>query len=1643
MRSRLLPLLLFSVFSGHCIREVACAAAGKSLNAALKSSWASTPLDLEAAEFVAAAAGGEAFWALVEAAGDSFASRSEKERYEVIRMQVDAALGAAGTALLDVSLSTREYSPMVQMYRQIAAGAWRDAGKGDVPCAFAIVDGKAASTVDELGALVQACSGVAEDAGLHDFDHVFPTGALKDGAPTAVLYGRIGSPEFRAFHTELSKLSKAGELAYVARHADCGCSAAACADSATFNVQGFGVELAIKSVEYKVKDDSSVGKAAEEESAREDTEEEDDLEVEGMMFGTLIKRRPELESELQTFKDFLLSSQSFDEPLKVWEMKDLGAQAAARVAGASDSLRMLREVSGNFPSLAKSLTKVGVNESFKFELESNTKALQAMGYGGNVFAVAGKQISVDGINEAVDVFKVLDIAKQNMRKVAGLTQAGVPEAAAKAWLRPDDSDGASGTGEVAVRYNVCSDALTWLNDMETDESTADWNPSLQSLLEPSYQMQIYIRKNLFTAVIPVDPGSADGLFTLATLSDNLKQQMPIRIGLLILEGPIKARGEQWKSWASSRLGKTDTAVDTGDGADNLSPLIARAFHFIAKKRGNLKALKWATELYQACEEAPMSGEMDMQMQMMMMMQGGGNFLRVRKPPTKQLVRSTLRDFVERAKIKGTYKSDETFEAFFNQLHVTDKFDEQFKEAAEFAASLGVTSLPSLFMNGQLYPGGTQVIQQLPYTLREQYPHLVNEVRSARITDDDEVQQAYCKMPSTRSRILPSFEDNDRWAKVWLPSLVKLVPHDDSRYVFPASANPGVRVNTLWAVVDLDTASGLQLLAATLKRIHETAASRAAVFVNSAVSPVSTQAAIIKRLLDCSGAGSQDLGSLLSVTETVIAAAITANDPSATAEDTLFDSLPSELREVANTCIKSKDFADASMRVRDDVAFVSREMSVLPSKSALLLNGVWYVPKASAPLFAADIASLEASETRAGRALELLQVLPEWKEWEAAGAPGKLSDKVATVAALLPDSGKLFSLPSGLSTQYTLLEGGSSDALVHIEAMLNPLTTAANQLATIMHVLAEKLGDDMSYKVLLLPELESSNEGKLPLDKYYRFALSGDVTFDDDGERSVGKPAIFKQLPTTPVLTLGMHTLNSWMVSPETSIYDLDNIVLADLGKASTLHAEYALRHLLTQGSCMSYTNGTEAAPGYEIEGVASGLELLLGQNKHNPHVSDTIVMENLGYFQLRASPGVWYLHMGSSKYELSEGLTAEVGGLSVNNFGTVDHPINGNAVAVKDWSGVSEQLRVLRVGGMDEYEEMLAGGGGGFFGNMFDGLFKETKQKEAEESGEVAVDSEADYNPDKDPDCIHIFSLASGHAYERFQKIMFQSLLEHTNSKVKFWLLDNFASPQFKDFVPVMAKEFGFHYEFVSYNWPHWLRRQTQKQRVMWGYKILFLDVLFPLDVKRVIFVDADQILRADVKELWDLDLGDAPYGYTPMCTSNKEMEGFMFWNQGFWVEHLQGRPYHISALYVVDLQRFRATRVGDRLRGIYDQLSRDPNSLANLDQDLPNYAQHQIPIYSLPQEWLWCETWCSLESKPAAKTIDMCNNPQTKTPKVRHRCSRALKLGPNPISWIVHLCPPLLASVFVDIIIRSDVEFAARECEADCVRRPFSNIVG
>ena len=63
--------------------------------------------------------------------------------------------------------------------------------------------------------------------------------------------------------------------------------------------------------------------------------------------------------------------------LQVWDLKDLGLQASQRIAQASDPLRLLTDISQNFPTLAASLSRLPVNASLAAEVKSNQQSLPA------------------------------------------------------------------------------------------------------------------------------------------------------------------------------------------------------------------------------------------------------------------------------------------------------------------------------------------------------------------------------------------------------------------------------------------------------------------------------------------------------------------------------------------------------------------------------------------------------------------------------------------------------------------------------------------------------------------------------------------------------------------------------------------------------------------------------------------------------------------------------------------------------------------------------------------------------------------------------------------------------------------------------------------------------------------------------------------------------------------------------------------------------------------------------------------------------------------------------------------------------------------------------------------------------------------
>lgn len=570
--------------------------------------------------------------------------------------------------------------------------------------------------------------------------------------------------------------------------------------------------------------------------------------------------------------------------------------------------------------------------------------------------------------------------------------------------------------------------------------------------------------------------------------------------------------------------------------------------------------------------------------------------------------------------------------------------------------------------------------------------------------------------------------------------------------------------------------------------------------------------------------------------------------------------------------------------------------------------------------------------------------------------------------------------------YVSTKMGSSENLKRplcITAVVDPTLEDSYVTAALLGALRRAFSDDVVIiKLVIAPTLGSLKNNFDPPSTYRKLLLDSVPTFGQDTEQREPPRLDFSRLPQERVLTLDLEPPRPWFVSAYSTNYDMDNLILGDIAHESMeLHVEYELKNLIVEGSCID-----------ENQSPSQGLKLIL-ENDDGVTV-DTLVMANLGYFQLKVpTPGRW-------KARLAPGASSEIFSMQRMEMfkGGVRHVYHADSlgrvsIPVDSLSGAGGiLLRVQRNSGMEnrsvlakdvpigeEKEENSS------LRKMWRTTIDKMYTRECRSPSECKTKNSAGLGQDT----IHVFSVASGHLYERFLKIMISSVTKNASRPVKFWLLENYLSPSFKKVVPLFAKRHGAEIGMVTYKWPGWLRAQTEKQRIIWAYKVLFLDVLFPLDVERIIFVDSDQVIRGDLAELMDIDLKGAPYGYVPFCDSREEVAGYRFWKTGFWKDTLRGAKYRISALYVVDLNRFRETSAGDTLRYIYQTLSADPNSLSNLDQDLPNYASvaptgdSVVPIYDLPQEWLWCESWCDDESKKEAKAIDLCNNPMTKEPKL------------------------------------------------------------
>uniref|UniRef100_A0A7N0UES8 UDP-glucose:glycoprotein glucosyltransferase n=1 Tax=Kalanchoe fedtschenkoi TaxID=63787 RepID=A0A7N0UES8_KALFE len=1568
----------------------------KNVQVALRAKWSGTSLLLEAGELLSKE-WKDLFWDFIENwlhnEKDKMVSNTAKECVERIVKYGRSLMSEPLASLFELSLTLRSASPRLVLYRQLAEESlhsfpmtdeshdaigeiskpqetietkrfdpwivesdpkapggkccWVDTGESiifDVSELLLWLSNPAAYSVDSF-----------QQPEVFEFDHIYYDSNVS--SPVAVLYGALGTDCFLNFHVTLAEASKKGKVLYMVRPvlpSNCQnqighCGALGTRDS--LSLGGYGVELAMKNMEYNVMDDTTVMKGT--------ISEDPHTENHG--------RSTENTSDTITNEDSLLSSTIFD-TLEVWQLKDLGHQAAQKIVHSSDPLQSMEQISQNFPLLVSKLSCIKLNASIKNEIIANQRMIPP---GKSIMALNGGLINI----EDLDLYMLVDIAHQELSLADQFSKLKIPQSTIGRLLRAPTQPIFN-----MFRVDFRSSHVYYLNNLEEDAMYRRWRSNINEILMPVFPGQLrYIRKNLFHAVYVFDPALKCGFDLVEMITSLYESNFPVRFGVILYSS---------KSIQKAELNGGEIKSFENDVSD-LSDMIIRLFIHIEENFGVRTAFHFLSNI---------------------------NRLRVESDTSEDALEM---HYVEAAFVETLIpKSADPPQDMLLKLVKDHRIKELSQESSMFVFKMGLAEQQCcLLFNGLVYESSEEALLN---AMNDELPRLQEQVYYGQINSQTNVLDKFLS-ESGILRYNPQIIGDGKSKSRFISLSPSIIQRDsilsEVSYLHSPETIENVKPITHILVVDVSSKKGLKLLREGIRYLLSGSTNGRLGVLFSFKSNTSVSSLLLAKIFDMTSSSYSHRKKVLNFLDHLCAlyeSEFMVTSPITTSMIQEFIEKVCELAEVnempsdgyrsagSNFC--KEDAVDHSIKVAQ---FLHRRLGLVSGDNAIISSGKVLLAGDDSSFLSDDLHLLETVELKQ-RVKSIAEAIDEaeWQDIDPDMLTSKfISDIVMAVSSSMalrdqsPERARFEVLDSAYSTIHLI----SDNASIHIDAVLDPLSPSGQKVSSLLGILWKHIQPSM--RLVLNPP---SALVDIPLKNFYRFVVPKLDDYSHTDMSIHGAKAFFGNMPLSKTFTMNLDVPEPWLVEPVIAIHDLDNILLENLGDTRTLQAVFELEALVLTGHCSEKDSDPPR-----------GLQLILG-SKSGPHMVDTIVMANLGYWQMKVFPGVWYLQLAPGRssdiYLLKENLNGNQE-ISKSKRITIDD-LRGKVVRIEVVKKQGKEQEKLLSADVDNHAPETKGVESGWNSNILKWASDFIGGKQTKKSEHTFLDRGYSGRSGR---TVNIFSIASGHLalhmgfrtslisgspysvppvlsavndvvfkynyfcrYERFLKIMILSVLKNTRRPVKFWFIKNYLSPQFKDVIPHMASEYGFQYELITYKWPTWLHKQKEKQRIIWAYKILFLDVIFPLSLEKVIFVDADQTVRADMGELYDMDIKGRPLAYTPFCDNNKDMDGYRFWRQGFWREHLRGKPYHISALYVVDLVKFRETAAGDNLRVIYESLSKDPNSLSNLDQDLPNYAQHTVPIFSLPQEWLWCESWCGNTTKSKAKTIDLCNNPMTKEPKLQ-----------------------------------------------------------
>jgi UDP-glucose:glycoprotein glucosyltransferase len=1343
--------------------------------------------------------------------------------------------------LLLMSLALRAHSPHCEMHRSLARDAAITLGlydnssrRSSLPAAFAIVSRVESNTVDNSTAvlgtrvivdasllpaavealkLIQMVENVKDESSslllALPGETFYPTTSQRDDddSITVILYGHVGTTGF----TSLYQLLKDLHIKFVVRHMgyipyeeEMNIDGPSSRRATPTILQGYGVRLDIRNVEYKAFDDGSTDKTKDGDAeldwndvGHDPTQPARKEYLAGVNLATLLGRFENIDdgplaSDMQALQTALiqshptqLRSESIVPPS--WRRRSLSLQAAIVIANASDPLETLMGVSQNLPSVAHALSNIQVPESFEALSDEATSLATTVGaispgWGDAAFGLFINSRLVDVERPSFNVFQLLGVLRKEASRLHDLEQnfkpilsdhvamwTGNEKSKADAqWealqavrriydmgteqlkkmgkrgmfgyseSEDDNVDEEQSSLSPKIRVDVgrgSRTAVLYLNDIEKDIEYRSWPRSVQEML---YRSQFggapTVRRNLFTMLIVIDPASRTiDNPALGVVGQLLRSSFPLRLGVLFVNDVDVARNstsspEPWKGG--------DRVFHARD-----SLLIYR---HISKRFGAMASISCFIQVMYNVNEKQVTSAIE-------------------------YVAIHLSFLIEMNVIEYGQSDREQSEmlALLRNSEESTLNEITYESAVQFAVDKAIRPGMS-FLNGLPLPDGSNPAlfeSGINEILQYEQRHIMGLIMTGVITDT-----------APRS-IYATVLKGDNLYKQYHPLLrdgageYMAIHSNRSSLILPKTGCLTEDLDAIFlveGVFDLDSPAGVNLAVSFLDLIisssatlwHESKVTSMVFRILPSTTPTSPQAQVLSSIL-CTSSRFEllDIRAIVNLVQGTTHKNV-ADIISFIEQSGVDDNVIGRMVAVAgkSECPPTKSTKNGH-------------------KNFFLINGRLYVPD-DLSISTSDISilvSMEIDRTHAITKIVLPYLLAEVPEIDGQGCL-MIHQTIGTVAALLGEK-----MSSSSSTRERLphdivatFDSQSSETnplyfswnedstsarhlQVKVSVILDPLTEPTQRVAPLLLAIRDVL--KLPLRLMIAPRKVVKND--VPLSSYYRFVADPSLFSDSNPPN-----ALFQNLPKNHVLTLRMDVPEMWDVQQAQAIQDSDNLRCdsrsgcGDQVGSEKATIEFGLKSLLFFGQCYDVSKNTppnglqltldrgrtggnensDSAAEFQPDGSIS-----ISNQMHSFDVNertDTLVMKTVGYWQVRANPGVWDLRIDSNSrgakiYHMVDGTVTSSGRVQLSDTSI---PTYSKTLVMKDFTNKASFLLVNRNEG---YEEA----------SLFD--------------DSVSIDA----NPGNET--VHIFSLATGHAYERLLKIMMLSVTKRTSSPVKFWLFEN------------------------------------------------------------------------------------------------------------------------------------------------------------------------------------------------------------------------------------------------------------------------------